>query len=85
LGKHFFFYERAITSWIWFREAQEAVELADLYVEGAEVAITKAGRDLASEWCEKAQVIYEIHGIVDRTSHVLSQISEPGILVFDLD
>jgi hypothetical protein len=85
LGEALVFYERAIISLIWFRETQEAVELADLYVEGAEVAIIKAEKDLAREWCEKAQAIYEVHGIVDRASRVLSQISEPGILLFDFD
>jgi tetratricopeptide (TPR) repeat protein len=68
LKKALVFYEKAIISFIWFRENQESTELADLYLEAAEVAVAKGQKAMAIDWCQKANAIDEMHGIAPRVT-----------------
>jgi tetratricopeptide (TPR) repeat protein len=57
------FYQRAVLSFIWFRENQQELELADLYIEAAAVARERDQDQLAAEYIAKANAIYAIHGM----------------------
>jgi tetratricopeptide (TPR) repeat protein len=76
-------YERAISSLIWFRETRQSVELADLYLEGAEIAIIKHQKNLAREWCAAAADIHNALGVAGRAADVAAQISDDDTAVLD--